>query len=170
MLLINTGDGKGKTTAAVGQALRTHGRDLRVSFCQFLKKDKQAGEQAMLHQLLGEEFYPGGAGFFVDKREYQKHRSAAASTLNWALERLDREEPPFLLVCDELLYALRAKLITDAEVKALVHLARERETHLLLTGRGLPDWLANQADLVTEMTLVKHPFERGMDAQEGIEY
>lgn len=84
MILVYTGDGKGKTSACVGQALRALGRDMRVSFGQFMKRDHQAGEQVMLARLLGPRFLAGGEGFLRHEDERPRHREAALRVLDWA--------------------------------------------------------------------------------------
>ena len=114
MILIYTGNGKGKTSACVGQALRALGQDMRVSFGQFMKKDVRAGEQIMLERLLGEDYRAGGLGFFRREEERQEHRAAALTLLDWARERLPRLD---MLLLDESLYALRAGLLERAEVE-----------------------------------------------------
>lgn len=168
MLLIYTGEGKGKTTASVGQAVRAHGSGLRVAFGQFLKRDGQAGEQAVLKILLGDRFFAGGQGFFRRKESFDRHRSAAVETLGWGMAQLeDRIE---LLVMDETLYALGNELVTREEVEALVASASRNHAHLVLTGRGLPDWLAAKADLITEMAPRKHHFDSGVPASKGVEF
>jgi cob(I)alamin adenosyltransferase len=168
MLLIFTGEGKGKTTAAVGQALRAHGSGLRVAFGQFLKRDGQAGEQAVLKTLLGERFLAGGLGFFRRKEEFDKHRAAACEVYAWALAQLEAKVE--FLVLDELLYALGINLLTPEEIQTLLGRAATSNAHLVLTGRGLPEWLESRADLVTEMFPRKHHFERGVMATKGVEF
>lgn len=168
MLLIYTGDGKGKTSAATGQCIRALGAGLRVGFAQFMKRNGQAGEQKILTQLLGESFFAGGEGFFKKEEERDAHCQAAANVLAWAAARLDYGLD--LLVLDELLYALGARLLSQKELLPFLNRAEQAHTHLVLTGRGLPDWLRERADLVTEMRLIKHPFASGVQAQPGIEF
>ncbi|WP_296305796.1 cob(I)yrinic acid a,c-diamide adenosyltransferase [uncultured Desulfovibrio sp.] len=167
MILIYTGNGKGKTSACVGQALRALGQELRVGFGQFMKKDVRAGEQVLLERLLGENFRAGGRGFFRREEEREEHRAAARTLLSWARERLPRLD---MLVLDESLYALRAGLLERAEVEALLREARELSCHLVLSGRDAPQWLMDMADLVTDMGEVKHPAQSGVKAQRGIEF
>ena len=167
MILIYTGNGKGKTSACVGQALRALGQELRVGFGQFMKKDVRAGEQVLLERLLGEKFRAGGRGFFRREEEREEHRAAARTLLSWARERLPRLD---MLVLDESLYALRAGLLERAEVEALLREARELSCHLVLSGRDAPQWLMDMADLVTDMGEVKHPAQSGVKAQRGIEF
>ncbi|MCL1915841.1 MAG: cob(I)yrinic acid a,c-diamide adenosyltransferase [Desulfovibrionaceae bacterium] len=167
MLIIYTGDGKGKTSAAAGQALRALGQGLRVSFAQLIKSDVQAGEQNVLRQLLGEDFFIGGRGFFIQEKDRAAHTQAAQQVLAWARKRAPASD---LLVLDEALYALESGLLTEEELRALIEQCRRENTHLVLSGRGLPEWLAREADLVTSMTLVKHPHDAGAQVRPGIEY
>jgi len=169
LILIYTGEGKGKTSAAVGQAVRALGAGLRVGFGQFLKRDFQAGEQKVLKQLLPPDmFLASGAGFFLNGRDHERHRARALSLLDWARKKLEGRVD--LLVLDEAIYALGKNLITREELVYLLDLARTSRTHLVLTGRNVPEWLSDQADLVSEIRLVKHHFEQNIPAREGIEY
>lgn len=168
LLIINTGDGKGKTTAAVGQAVRAYGNNLRVVFAQFMKKPDAAGEQAVLAELLADDFLAGGAGFYRTKKEYPEHRQAAEQVLRWADAKL--ETHPDILILDEALYALAAELITPDEIITFVDKAAALGTHLVLTGRHLPEFLKARAHTVTEMLPVKHAFESAQPAQKGIEF
>ena len=167
MLLIYTGTGKGKTSASVGQAIRAHGQGLAVAFGQFMKRPDQAGEQKVLAALLQDRFYAGGQGFFRNEGQREKHREAALALLRWAEDMLGRVR---MLVLDESLYALGGGLLFPEELQDLIQKAREAGVHLVLSGRGLPDWLKEEADLVTEMAEVKHPFSQGRQAVPGIEY
>lgn len=167
MLIIYTGPGKGKTSASVGQTLRALGHELRVAFGQFMKKDVQAGEQIMLARLLGDGFHMGGSGFFRHENERPRHRAAAMGTLEWARRQLPGVD---MLVLDEALYALGCGLILQEELQELVDACGGQGVHLVLSGRGLPDWLEQQADIVTEMTVIKHAMQAGINAARGIEF
>lgn len=167
MILVYTGNGKGKTSACVGQALRALGQGMEVAFAQFMKRDGQAGEQAMLSRLLGRRFHAGGEGFFRHEEERPPHRKAALDTLVWADRQLDEVN---MLVLDESLYALGAGLLNRDELEGVLSAAAERGVHVTLSGRGLPDWLAEAAHLVTEMREIKHPWRQGGQAVRGIEF
>ncbi|MEG6505114.1 cob(I)yrinic acid a,c-diamide adenosyltransferase [Nitratidesulfovibrio sp. 1201_IL3209] len=167
MLLIYTGNGKGKTSACVGQAIRALGQGLTVAFGQFMKRPGQAGEQAMLDRLLGERFRAGGKGFLRREEDRPAHRKAALDLLQWAEDILPEVD---MLVLDETLYALGYCIVTNEEVECLLELAETQCKHLVLSGRGLPGWLAERADLVTEMNEVKHPWQKGVQATKGIEF
>lgn len=168
MLLIYTGPGKGKTSACVGQALRALGQGMRVAFGQFMKRPGQAGEQTMLAQMLGENFLASGAGFYRSKEAFPEHRAAAQTLLTWAAERLAAGLD--MLVLDETLYALGHGLITQEEVQALVDRCVAAHTHVVFSGRGAPDWLVEQADIVSEINEVRHVFTQGGTACKGIEF
>jgi cob(I)alamin adenosyltransferase len=170
MILVYTGPGKGKTSACVGQAIRAHGRGLRVYFAQFMKRPDQAGEQNVLAGLLGDGFYAGGKGFFRTEDTRAQHRAAAFDVLRWAQSALTTTPGADLLVLDESLYALGNGLLLEEEVRHIIELAQQTDTHLVLSGRGLPDWLRREADLITEMGEIKHPFAEGHKAVKGIEF
>lgn len=167
MILVYTGNGKGKTSASVGQAVRAHGRGLTVAFAQFMKRADQAGEQKVLNDLLGDAFFAGGRGFFRKEDTRSEHREAALTVLAWALARLGSVD---MLVLDESLYALGDGLLLDEELHSLVSAARKKNTHLVLSGRGLPAWLREEADIITEMKEEKHAFASGQQAVPGIEF
>ncbi|WP_027187561.1 cob(I)yrinic acid a,c-diamide adenosyltransferase [Desulfovibrio cuneatus] len=167
MLLIYTGNGKGKTSASVGQAIRALGQGLTVYFGQFMKRPEQAGEQKILATLLNERFLACGAGFFRKEEERPTHREAALHLLQWATAHLDTAD---MIILDETLYALGSGLLTQQEITTLLDAAERAGTHVVLSGRGLPDWLRERADLVTEMMEIKHPYNLGERAGKGIEY
>lgn len=167
MLLVYTGNGKGKTSASVGQAIRAHGRGLRVAFGQFMKRGDQSGEQPVLASLLGDRFRAGGPGFFRREEERATQREAALAVMRWAESLLPCLD---MLVLDEVLYALGYEFVSKDELLALVEKAEKSSVHLVLSGRGLPDWLEARADLVTEMGERTHPFAKGRKSEPGIEY
>ena len=167
MILIYTGNGKGKTSACVGQALRALGQGLRVAFGQFMKKEGVGGEQLVLAQLLGEKFRAGGLGFLRVEEDRPKHREAALHTLHWALDVLPHVD---MLVLDESLYALGSGILLPEELRELADRARRCDAHLVLSGRGLPEWLEAEADLITVMEERKHPWQQGHSATRGIEF
>lgn len=167
MIIIYTGNGKGKTSASVGQCVRALGQGMRVVFAQFMKRDGQAGEQIMLKRLLGEDFLAGGAGFFRREEERPQHREAALRVLDWARERLPGAA---MLVLDESLYALRSGLLERAELEDLLAAAREAGCHVVLSGRDAPAWLAEAADIVSRVDEVRHAWRAGEPARKGIEF
>lgn len=167
MLLVYTGDGKGKTSACVGQAIRAAGQGLPVAFVQFMKSDVQAGEQKMLAALTGITLHIGGCGFFLNEENRALHRDAALRTLEWATRHLDGL---FMILLDEVLYALQLGLLERRELENFLVQGKQKQVHLVLSGRALPSWLEDMADLVTEMREIKHPWRKGIKAQPGIEF
>lgn len=167
MLLIYTGNGKGKTSACVGQAMRAMGQRLGVAFGQFMKRDEQAGEQEMLKELLGDDFLASGAGFYHGK-DFEKHRQKAEDLLRWARERLDHGVD--MLILDEAIYALNHGLVLEDELRELIKRCRGEDRHLVLSGRGAPAWMIDLADIVSDITEVKHIHAKGGKARRGIEF
>ncbi|WP_456324462.1 cob(I)yrinic acid a,c-diamide adenosyltransferase [Desulfonauticus submarinus] len=168
MILVYTGNGKGKTSAAVGQVIRAYGHGYKVAFSQFLKRDGQAGEQVVLRKLLNKNFLAGGIGFFRNNSNFDLHRKKALLTLDWIWRKI--KDNFFLVVADEILYALGLKLLLEEEIKNTLFLAKDCGVHLVLTGRGLPKFIEQEADLISEIKEVKHPFSRGISANKGIEF
>ena len=167
MIIVYTGDGKGKTCACVGQALRAMGQGMTVAFAQFMKRDGRAGEQRRLQALLGEHFLAGGKGFLRHEKDRHIHRAAALHVLAWAKEQLADAD---MLILDEALYALGCGILTRDEVEELFSVSRETGRHIVLSGRDAPEWLVDAADMVTSMNEVKHPWQKGVKAAPGIEY
>ena len=167
VILVYTGNGKGKTSACVGQAVRALGQNMTVAFGQFMKRDGQAGEQRMLAQWLGPRFLAGGEGFLRREKDRPAHRAAALRVLAWARARVPEAD---MLILDECPYALDAGILTRQEVEALMAETRAAGRHLVLSGRNAPDWLVREADLVTEMGEIKHPWRAGVKAAPGIEF
>lgn len=171
MLLINTGDGKGKTTAALGMALRAWGQGMKVLILQFIKGDRRSGEIRAAEKLgQGFEIRPTGKGFIHNDGEESpdRHSHAAREALGIAVNEMNSGKYD-LIILDEILYALHYGLVSIEDVLALIAGKPER-LHLMLTGRYAPPEIIRQADLVTEMKEIKHPFTKGVYAQMGIEY
>ncbi|MEB3332890.1 MAG: cob(I)yrinic acid a,c-diamide adenosyltransferase [Synechococcaceae cyanobacterium] len=170
LVLLFTGDGKGKTTAALGLVLRTLGHGERVAVIQFIKGGWQPGEARAL-ALFGEAlaWHALGEGFTWETQDRQRDRDQAQAAWTQALTHL-ADPQRRLVVLDEVNVALRLGYLDLEQV--LEGLAvRPPLTHVALTGRGAPAALQERADLVTEMRLVRHPFrEQGVRAQAGIEY
>ncbi len=167
MLIIYTGNGKGKTSATVGQAIRATGQGLKVAFAQFMKQEGIAGEQAILANILKDNFFARGAGFFRNEEQREKHREAALLVLEWAKKKILNVN---MLVLDESLYALDAGLITKQELEDILAVAETHKVHLVLSGRNMPEWLEKKASIVTEMFEIKHLHAQGGKATKGIEY
>ena len=166
LVQVYTGDGKGKTTAALGLALRASGHGLRVLFLQFLKGYPRCGEHRALEQhALFQIVQPATASAF--RAAPEEARRQALATLDLARAALGGEYD--LVVLDEILTAVKLGSLANDEVLALVR-GRSAGVELVLTGRGAGREVLEVADLVTEMVKVKHPFERGVKARKGIEY
>jgi cob(I)alamin adenosyltransferase len=167
LVIVNTGDGKGKTTAALGMAMRAVGHGMRVAFVQFVKA-WSVGEHEAAGRLAPQlEIFRMGKGFVVGEAT-PEHRTAAREALEFVRECLTggRYE---MVVADEILTAVGLGLLTQADVERLLA-DRPREVHLVLTGRGAWDALLEKADMATDMRLIKHPYEKGVQAQEGVEF
>lgn len=167
MIIIYTGNGKGKTSSSLGQCIRAYGNNISVCFIQFMKSDVNAGEQKFLKELLKEKYYIGGKGFFRKEEERVKHRQAVLDTLSY-IDRI--KDDCQMLILDEILYAYKAELITKEEIEKLLSYCNENQKHIVLSGRYAPDWLIEQADIVSEIQEVKHACQKGIPAQRGIEF
>ena len=172
LLVVYTGNGKGKTTAALGMTIRAVGYDWKVCIIQFVKGSWKYGELKGIKKLAPNvELHTVGEGFVGivdDKKEFAEHQQAAAEGVKFALSKIQSSKFK-LIILDELNVALKLKLITKDEVESLVKACENRQ-HLVITGRDAPDWLIKKADLVTEMKEIKHPFQAGILAQKGIDW
>ena len=168
LLIVFTGDGKGKTTAAVGLAVRALGAGLRTVILQFVK-ERESGEQRALALVAGDriEVLRLGSGFVRQKPPPAEALAAARQALALARARLTGGQFD-LVVLDEIFPALAAGLVSEREILDLAAL-RPPQVYLVLTGRGAPQSVIEGADLVTEMRCIKHPHDRGVEAQPGIE-
>jgi cob(I)alamin adenosyltransferase len=168
LLILLTGDGKGKTTAAIGLAVRALGAGLRTSILQFIK-ERETGEHRALAQVAGDriEVLRLGSGFVLGKPPPAEAVAAARKALELARARLTGGRFD-MVVLDEVFPALAAELVCEQEILELADL-RPPQVHLVLTGCGAPQSVIERADLVTEMRCVKHPHDRGVEAQPGIE-
>jgi len=177
LIIVNTGNGKGKTTAALGMILRSLGHGYRVAIIQFIKGAWEPAEKAAFqHWTLaanGEkpqlEFHAMGEGFTWETQDRDRDIEKAQAAWEKALDFI--RNPEFRLVLlDEINIALKLNYLNVQDVIAGVK-QKPANSHVILTGRGAPNALIEEADLVTEMTLVKHPFrEQMIKAQPGIEF
>ena len=174
LLMVHTGDGKGKTTAALGLALRAFGAGLKVLILQFIKGRADCGELNAIKLLEKIPDCEGkikiqqcGLGF-IDKKNFDEHKKIAQETLKLAEKEILSGEWD-LIILDEIIYAVKFNLISEDEILNLIK-KRPPKLHLLLTGRDAQKKIIESADLVTEMTLIKHPFQQGIKAQRGIEF
>ncbi len=169
LLMVHTGPGKGKTTAAFGLLLRMVGRGRRCGVVQFIKGAWSTGERTALQRFDDlVEWHTMGEGFTWETQDRARDVAAARRAWDKAVD-LMRQPGLGLLVLDELNIALRYDYLPEAEVIAALQ-ARPQGLHVVITGRNARPALIEAADLVTEMTLVKHHFAAGVKAQEGIEF
>ena len=168
-ILIFTGDGKGKTTAALGMAFRASGHGLRSSVIQFIKGDASVGEIAAAANSAFIEIHTTGLGFLppADSPRLVEHRAAAQAGLRKAAEIITGGQF-HLVVLDEVCLAVARGLLEERQVVELVARAAP-ETCLVLTGREATPALIDLADTVTEMRCVKHGMQTGCPAQRGVE-
>lgn len=172
LILVNTGDGKGKTTAALGTVLRAVGYGHRCLIVQFIKGSWMYGELKSIRRLEPEvEFHRMGKGFvgiIDDNLPRADHERAARDALAFAKERLSSGDYKLVLL-DEIFVAIQLELLTIADVLSVIAVKPDATT-LILTGRGAPLEVIDRADTVTEMREVKHAFQQGILAQKGVDY
>ncbi len=171
LLIVNTGNGKGKTTAALGVLFRAAGRGMNCCMIQFMKsKTDRYGEHEACEKL-GIEVHTMGDGFTWDTQDPAQDIKTSEETWALCVEKMRSEEYD-LLVFDELVYVLDYKFLNLNAVLAEIKDIRAKQPHLhiIMTGRNAPPELIEAADLVTEMTEIKHPFNAGIFAQQGIEF
>ena len=169
LVQVYTGEGKGKTTAAMGLALRAAGHGLKVHIVQFMKGGPESGELVALRRQPNVTVRRFGTGHFVNlarpgTEDLQQAQLAVCHILD-----LLREGDYDVLVLDELNVALHARLVSLDQVLSILA-ARPSHVELVLTGRGAHADIIERADIVTEMRAVKHPFALGVDARMGIEF
>ena len=170
LIIINTGNGKGKTTAALGMVMRSLGHGYKVAIVQFIKGAWEPAEKAVLGKWEGQlEFLAMGEGFTWDTQDRERDIEKATAAWEKSLEYILNPEYRTVLL-DEVNIALKlGYLDVDTVIEGLAR--KPEDSHVILTGRGAPDKLIAIADLVTEMSLIKHPFrEQGIKAQPGIEF
>jgi cob(I)alamin adenosyltransferase len=173
LTIVYTGQGKGKTTAAIGLTVRAAGNRMRVFFLQFVKGQWRSGEREVLRALPGVELAVTGRGFTIERLRdpripMREHQEAAAAGWEYAKE-LVRANAHDVIVLDEILSAANAGLVPIEELLELVR-QKPPELHLVLTGRGARPELIEVADLVSEVVPIKHPFTSGIKAQRGVEF
>ena len=174
LLIVHTGKGKGKSTAAFGLAMRALGHGLKVGIVQFVKGKWETGERAALDRFADQvTIRTMGEGFTWETQDRARDIRAARAAWDTAREMIGacRADPPAfdMLILDELNIVLRYDYLDIAEVVAVLD-DRPRDLHIVVTGRNAKPELIEAADLVTEMTLIKHPFREGVKAQKGIEF
>jgi cob(I)alamin adenosyltransferase len=169
LLIVHTGKGKGKSTAAFGMALRCVGHGMKVGVVQFVKGAWSTGERGVLERFPDlVEFHAMGEGFTWETQDRKRDIEAAERAWAVAARMIADPEIRFVLL-DELNIVLRYDYLPIEPVLEAIR-ARPADTHVVVTGRNAADAMIEAADLVTEMTLLKHPFREGVKAQAGIEF
>ena len=171
LLIVHTGNGKGKTTAALGLLMRAAGRGLNCCMIQFMKSRNDRYGEHVAADKLGIEVHTMGDGFTWDTKNPEQDRQTARNTWQLCVEKL-RSGNYDLIVFDELVYVLSYQMLPVEEVLKEFRAVRESQPtlHIIVTGRDAPEELIAAADLVTEMREIKHPFTAGIRAQKGIEF
>jgi cob(I)alamin adenosyltransferase len=167
-VIINTGDGKGKTTAALGTAFRALGHDQRVCVIQFLKGQGKYGERIMAQQFDNLDWHICGKGFVFNKENIEEDRKVAREGFSLA-KALIAEDRYDLVILDEITYLPLYDFLPVEEIVTMIKNKPERLT-VILTGRNAPSELVEIADTVSEIKAVKHAYEKGIKAQRGVEY
>lgn len=171
-IIVYTGNGKGKTTAALGMALRAIGRGWRVLMIQFMKGTWHYAELDAAKRLAPDlEIIPMGKGFYKildDHYTDEEHRAAARAALEFAHGKMLSNQYD-LLILDEINNAVSTGLLPLADLLKFLE-DKPSDFNLVLTGRGAPPELIERADLVTEMREIKHPYQKGIFAQKGIDF
>ena len=173
MLIVFTGNGKGKTTAALGQALRSVGEGKRVLMVQFIKGPWKSGEdesaKLIAPNFLLKKMGKGFVGILNDTLPREEHEQAAREALEYARQEIESKKWD-MVILDEVNNAVHLNLVPKEKVLELISSSYRHLEHLILTGRDAPREFIDRADLVTEMRDLKHPFEQGIRAKRGLEY
>lgn len=172
LIIVYTGKGKGKTTAALGIVMRAVGHGMKVAMIQFIKGEWYYGELTSSKRLEPEfELVAAGKGFvgiIDDDHPREDHQNAACVALELAREKILSGSFD-IVILDEINYAAKLGLVSENEIMQLVELKPEKTT-LVLTGNYAPEALIRAADLVTEMREIKHPYQQGIKAKRGIDF
>ncbi|HMK49479.1 MAG TPA: cob(I)yrinic acid a,c-diamide adenosyltransferase [Thermodesulfovibrionales bacterium] len=172
LIVVLTGDGKGKTTAALGLALRATGQNMKVCLIEFMKGDMYSGEIDGLRRLSPNvELHITGKGFFrqTDNRSiYEEHRFLAQGAVNLAKEKM-LSGAFDILILDEINNAVELRLVDVAQVVELLD-SKPPLVHIVITGRNAHPEIIKRAHTVTEMKEIKHAYQQGIEPQPGIDY
>ena len=171
LIIVHTGTGKGKSSSGFGMIVRCVAHEMPCAVVQFIKGAWDTGERRLLTENFADlcEFHAMGEGFTWETQD--RARDIAAAQAGWAkAKELIRDPDIRFVLLDEIIIAMRYDYIDVAEVVAFLKAEKPPLTHVRLTGRGASEALIEAADLVTEMTLVKHPFRSGIKAQPGVEF
>ncbi|MFD0321858.1 cob(I)yrinic acid a,c-diamide adenosyltransferase [Lysobacter gummosus] len=167
VLVVNTGNGKGKSSSGFGMLARSLGHGFKCGVVQFIKGSFSTGEEAFFRRFEELDYHVMGEGFTWETQD--KQRDIAAAQAAWAISaKMMSDEAYDFVLLDELNIALAHRYVALDDVLAAVA-ARPPRQHVVITGRGAPDALIEAADTVTEMRVIKHAFKAGIKAQQGIE-
>ncbi len=171
LLIVHTGKGKGKSTAAFGMVFRSIAHGIPCAVVQFIKGGMSTGERDLIETHFSDvcQFYTMGEGFTWETQDRERDVQHAQAAWTKAKE-LIKDPNTKLVLLDELNIAIRYDYVPVAEVLAFIEAEKPDDTHVIITGRNAHDDLIERADLATEMTLLKHPFRSGVQAQAGIEF
>jgi len=169
LVIVHTGDGKGKTTAALGMLLRAWGRGFRVCVIQFIKGEGGNWGEVKAARKLEIEWHKMGDGFTWHSEDMEETIAHARRGWELAQEKIASGEYDLILL-DEFTYPLHFGWLDTAQALEWLRQRKPPELHLVITGRNAPAALLEYADLVTEMKAVKHPYDQGLPAQAGIEF
>jgi len=171
LLIVFTGNGKGKTTASLGMALRTIGHGYKVAIIQFIKGGWTTGEEKALQNLSSSiSWHSLGEGFTWETQDRIRDEKLVQEA--WQLsKKYIKNESYKLIILDEINIATKLGYLTSEEIITFLKSLNNRNNHIVLTGRGASESIVNYADLVTEMKLIRHPFkEQGIKAQKCVEF
>lgn len=169
LIAVFTGNGKGKTTSALGLAFRALGHDMQVAVIQFIKGSWKYGELIAAQRfsdLL--DFHVMGKGFTWKSKDLDEDSKAARTAWDFAKEAIQAGKHQ-MVILDELTYLISYDMVSEEEVLAVLR-DKPKNLHVIITGRNASPGLIDLADLVTEMAEVKHPYQKGVKAQKGIEF
>jgi len=171
LIIVHTGPGKGKSSSGFGMIMRCIAWGMPCAVVQFIKGNWETGEKTLLRERFADEcrFFVSGEGFTWETRD--RERDIAAARNGWEIAKAQILDPDIgFVLLDEINIALRYDYLDIDEVVDFLRTRKPRMTHVCLTGRNAKPELIEAADLVTEMTLVKHPFKDGVKAQKGVEF
>jgi len=169
LVIVNTGDGKGKTTAALGILLRAWGRGFRICMIQFIKSETGGWGEVKAAKRMEIEWHKMGDGFTWLSKDLDETIALARNGWKLAQEKIVSGDYD-LIILDEFTYPLDFGWLDSVQVIDWLKEHKPPELHLIITGRNATEALIEYADLVTEMKVIKHPFDQGIKAQPGIEY
>ena len=171
LLIVFTGNGKGKTTASLGMALRTIGHGYKVAIIQFIKGSWTTGEEKALKKFSSDiSWHSLGEGFTWETQDRIRDEKLVKEAWEIATKYI-KDESYKLIILDEINIATKLGYLNPEEIITFMKSLKNRKNHIVLTGRGASDSIINYADLVTEMKLIKHPFkEKGIKAQKCVEF